>query len=146
MDETDYKIIKMLQDNSRTSVAEMAREIGDFTENAIRYRIDRLESEGYISEYTIRLNPKMFGKNIVVVFHLNVLPQNINKSLDYLKNLDYITEVYLTAGDYSIIAIGYFDDNKSITQFVTETLKDIEMIDYDVITVLKRVKHELYAI
>lgn len=146
LDEIDRKIIELLQDNSRITVADMAREIGELTENAIRYRIDRLESEGYISDYTIRLNPKKFGKNIIVIFSLNVLPQNINESLDYLKSMDYITEIYLTAGDFSIVAIGYFDDNKSITRFVTEKLKDIKMIDYDVITVLNRVKHELYAI
>jgi Lrp/AsnC family leucine-responsive transcriptional regulator len=146
LDEIDRKIIELLQDNSRITVADMAREIGELTENAIRYRIDRLESEGYISDYTIRLNSKKFGKNIIVIFSLNVLPQNINESLDYLKSMDYITEIYLTAGDFSIVAIGYFDDNKSITRFVTEKLKDIKMIDYDVITVLNRVKHELYAI
>lgn len=146
MDDIDRKIIKLLQDNSRITVAEIARDIGELTENAIRYRIDRLESEGYISDYTIRLNPKKFGKNIITIFNLNVLPQDINSALEYLKSMDYITEIYLTAGDFSIIAIGYFDDNRAITRFVTENLKNIKMIDYDVITVLKRAKHELYAI
>lgn len=146
IDEIDRKIIELLQDNSRITVADIAREINELTENAIRYRIDKLNSEGYISDYTIRLNPKKFGKNIIVIFSLNVLPQDINESLDHLKSMDYITEIYLTAGDFSIIAIGYFDDNKAITQFVTEKLKNIKMIDYDVITVLNRVKHELYAI
>jgi len=146
LDDIDRKIIKLLQDNSRITVAEIARDIGELTENAIRYRIDRLESEGYISDYTIRLNPKKFGKNIITIFNLNVLPQDINSALEYLKSMDYITEIYLTAGDFSIIAIGYFDDNRAITRFVTENLKNIKMIDYDVITVLKRAKHELYAI
>jgi Lrp/AsnC family leucine-responsive transcriptional regulator len=146
LDEIDRKIIELLQDNSRITVADMAREIGELSENAIRYRIDRLESEDYISDYTVRLNPKKFGKNIIVIFSLNVLPQNINESLDSLKSMGNITEIYLTAGDFSIIAIGYFDDNIKLTRFVTEKLKDIKMIDYDVITVLKRIRHELYAI
>lgn len=146
LDDIDRKIIKLLQDNSRITVAEIARDIGELTENAIRYRIDKLESEGYISDYTIRLNPKKFGKNIIAIFNLNVLPQDINGALKYLKSMDYITEIYLTAGDFSIIAIGYFDDNKAITRFITENLKNIKMIDYDVITVLQRAKHELYVI
>jgi len=146
IDGIDRRIIELLQNNSRTTVADMAREIGELTENAIRYRIERLETEGYIAEYTVRLNPKKFGKNIIVIFSLNVMPQDINASLDSLKSIDYITEIYLTAGDFSIIAIGYFDDNQELTRFVTEKLKDIRMIDYKVISVLRRVKHELYSI
>jgi len=146
LDNIDRKIIKILQDNSRTSVADIAREIGEFTENAIRYRIDKLDSEGFISSYTIELDPKKFGKNIIAIFNLNILPVNIEDSLKYLKNINDLTEIYLTTGNYSIIAIGYFENNSAITQFITENLKNIKMIDYDVITVLKRVKHELYYI
>jgi DNA-binding Lrp family transcriptional regulator len=146
IDDIDRDIIKLLQDNGRITIAEIAREIEERSENAIRYRIDKLNSEGYISDYTIRLNPKKFGKNIITIFNLNVLPQDIDHALTYLKSIEGITEIYLTAGDFSIIAIGYFDNNNAITQFVTKKLKNIKMIDYDVITVLNKVKHELYAI
>lgn len=146
LDNIDKKIIKMLHDNSRIHVSDMARKIGNMTENAIRYRIDKLESEGYISNYTIRLNPKKFGKNISAIFNLNVLPENINRALEHLKSMDCLTEVYLTTGAFSIIAIGFFEDRSELTRFITENLKKIKMIDYDVITVLQRIKHELYSI
>lgn len=146
LDDIDKKIIKMLHDNSRIHVAEIARRIGNLTENAIRYRIDKLESEGYISDYTIRLDPKKFGKNISAIFNLNVLPENINRALEHLKSMDCLTEVYLTTGAFSIIAIGYFEDRNELTRFITGNLKKIKMIDYDVITVLQRIKHELYSI
>ena len=146
LDDIDKQIIQLLQENSRITLVDMAKEIGELTENAIRYRIDKLEDEGYITNYTIQLNPKKFGKNIMVIFNFNVLPENINASLDFLKSIDYLTEIYLTTGNYSIIAIGYFEDNPAVTKFITENLKKVEMIDYDVITVLNRVKHGLYGI
>lgn len=146
LDEIDRQIIRLLQDNSRMTVADIAREIDELTENAIRYRIDRLESENYILDYTIQLNQKKFGKNITAIFNLNVLPENIKETLDHLKSIGYLTEIYLTTGRYSIIAIGYFEDNTAIAEFITGNLKSIEMIDFDVITVLERVKHELYGI
>ncbi|UCE37616.1 MAG: Lrp/AsnC family transcriptional regulator [Thermoplasmata archaeon] len=146
LDGTDKKIIKMLQNNSRVHVSEIARKIGNMTENAIRYRIDKLESEGFISTYTIRLNRKKFGKDITAIFNLNVLPENINRAVDLLKTMDSLTEIYLTTGTYSITAIGYFQDRNELTKFITQNLKKIKMIDYDVITVLDRIKHELYAI
>jgi len=146
LDDIDKQIIQLLQENSRITLVDMAKEIGELTENAIRYRIDKLEDEGFIKNYTIKLNPKKFGKNIMVIFNFNVLPESINDSLDFLKSIDSLTEIYLTTGNYSIIAIGYFEDNQAVTRFITENLKKVEMIDYDVITVLNRVKHELYGI
>lgn len=146
LDDIDKQIIKLLQKNSRITVADIARDIDELTENAIRYRIDRLESEGYISDYTIRLNQKKFGKKITAIFNLNVMPENINTAMEYLETMDCLTDVYLTTGSFSIIAIGYFEDNNAVTLFITENLKNIKMIDYDVITVLKKIKNELYTI
>lgn len=146
MDNIDKQIIKLLQENSRISVADIAREIDELTENAIRYRVDGLESEGYISNFTIRLNSKKFGKNIIAIFNLNVMPEHINPTLEYLETLECLTDVYLTTGSFSIIAIGYFKDDFAITRFITENLKNIKMVDYDVNTVLKKIKNELYTI
>lgn len=146
LDDTDKKIIKILQNNSRIHIADIARKIGNLTENAIRYRIEKLENEEYISNYTIRLDPKKFGKNIIAIFSFNVLPENIKAALDYLKSLNYFTQIYLTTGNISIIAIGYFEDRDEITKFITKNLKYIKVIDYNVVTVLDKVKHELYAI
>ena len=146
LDEIDEQIIQLLQENSRMTIVDIAREIDELTENAIRYRIDKLEEEGYISNYTIQLNPKKFGKNIIAIFNLNVLPENVNNGLNYLHSIDYLTDIYLTTGKYSTIAIGYFEDNDAVMRFITEKLKKVKMIDYDVITVLNKIKHKLYGI
>jgi DNA-binding Lrp family transcriptional regulator len=146
LDAIDKKIIKMLHNDGRIHVSDIARKLNNLTENALRYRIDKLEKEGFISNYTIRLNPKKFGKNISAIFNLNVLPENINRALTQLKTMNCLTEIYLTTGSFSIIAIGFFEDRDELTQFITEKLKKIKMIDYDVITVLQRIKHELYSI
>ena len=60
LDNIDKRIIQLLQENSRITLVDIAKEIGELTENAIRYRIDKLEDEGFIANYTIRLNPKKF--------------------------------------------------------------------------------------
>ena len=146
MDEIDRKLILLLQDNARMSVAEMAREIRKLTENAIRYRIDRLESEGYILKYMVRLDPLMFGKNIGAFFNLNVLPEHIDSTVEYLRKSDHLTDVYITTGRSNITAFGYFDNREEITKFVTEKLKRIRMVDYDIATVLKKIKYEPFRI
>lgn len=146
LDEIDQTIIKVLQSNSRATLVEIAKEVGELTENAIRYRIDRLEKDDFISNYTIRLNPKKFGKNVIAIFNLNVLPENIKNTLEYLESIDSLTEIYLTTGDYSIVAIGLFNDNNEVTNFITEKLKKITMVNIEITTVLKRVKHGFFEI
>ena len=146
LDEIDRKLIILLQDDARMSVAKMAREIDTLTENAIRYRIDRLESEGYILKCTVRLDPLMFGKNIGAFFNLNVLPEHLDSTVEYLKKIDHLTDVYITTGRSNITAFGYFDNREEITRFVTEKLKRIRMVDYDIATVLRKVKYEPFSI
>ena len=146
LDNIDKKIIKLLRKNARITIADMAREIGKLTENAIRYRIERLESEGYILKYTIRLDPIKFGKNLNVIFMLNILPEHIKTALEYLKSMDCLTQIYLTTGDISIVAIGYFEDRTVLTSFITEKLRKIKIVDYNVITVLQKSKNQLFSI
>jgi DNA-binding Lrp family transcriptional regulator len=146
LDEIDNKIIKLLLENSRMSFADIAREIDELTENAIRYRIEKLSDQGYISNYTIRLDPKKFGKNLISIIDINVLPENIDPTLDQLKKFKFITDIYLTSGRYPITLIGHFEDNAAVMSFVTKELKEIELIDYTLSTVLSNVKHDVFTI
>lgn len=146
MDDIDKRIIQLLQENSRMTLVDIAQDINELTENAIRYRIDKLEEEGYIANYTIELNPKKFGKNVMAIINLNVMPEYIEDTLVYLKSINNLTEIYLTTGNFSITAIGYFEDNNGVTNFITEHLKNVKIIDYDMSTVLRKAKHELYGI
>ena len=146
LDEIDEEIIRLLQQNARMSIADIAREIGELTENAIRYRINKLESSGYIKNYTIQLDSKKFGKNQVAIFNINVSPKYIEDAVKFFSSIDYFTDIYLTTGKYKIIAIGYFSDNEDLTRFVTEDLKKIKTNDFDIITVLDRIQHKLYGI
>jgi len=57
IDTIDSQILTILQDNSRTSNAEIARQL-DMAPSAIFERIKRLEERGYIQGFTARLNPK----------------------------------------------------------------------------------------
>jgi DNA-binding Lrp family transcriptional regulator len=146
LDGIDEEIIRLLQSNARMTIADMAREINELTENAIRYRIEKLEANGYIKNYTVQLDFEKFGMNQIVILNLNLAPKNIEKALKFLEGLDNITDVYLTSGKNSIVAIGYFRNQQDVTTFVTDQLKKINVITFDIITILKRVKHRLYGI
>ena len=55
LDKTDYAILEVLRDNSRLSVREIAARVHR-SPTPIFDRLRRMESEGVIEKYTVRLN------------------------------------------------------------------------------------------
>lgn len=60
IDETDRRILEMLQENARTSNAEIARRVG-LVPSAILERIRKLEERGVIEGYGVRVSPDAYG-------------------------------------------------------------------------------------
>jgi len=64
IDETDRKILEILQENARIPAAEIARTIS-LAPSAVHLRIRKLEESGVIKGYETRLDPKAVGLTLV---------------------------------------------------------------------------------
>lgn len=64
IDDTDRAILRIIQENARTSNAEIARQVG-LAPSAIFQRIRKLEDTGVIVGYTARLDPRAVGYALV---------------------------------------------------------------------------------
>ena len=47
-DKIDVKIVNLLLEDGRMPASEIARQLGDISERAVRYRIDRMVTDGII--------------------------------------------------------------------------------------------------
>lgn len=56
LDEYDMKILDILSENSRMSYSEIAKKLG-LTRQTVKSRIEKLEKEGVIEKYTIKVSP-----------------------------------------------------------------------------------------
>lgn len=63
MHDTDRKILQILQDDARTSNAEIARRIG-LAPSGVLERIRKLEARGLITGYSARLNARALGHGL----------------------------------------------------------------------------------
>lgn len=54
LDDTDRKLIALLQDNARLSAVALAKAVG-LSRSTVQERLQRLESAGVIEQYTVRL-------------------------------------------------------------------------------------------
>ena len=57
IDEISLKIIKILQNKARIPNVEVAREVG-MAPSAVLERIRKMEKQGFIDGYEVRLNPR----------------------------------------------------------------------------------------
>jgi len=142
----DNKILEILQGDVRTPISKIAKEVG-LSENGVRYRLEKLEKGGYIKSYTILLNPKKFGKKILAIFNLEIEPKMMKSTLSKLVGLDEFIKIYQTTGQFSINAIGLFDNEESLTRFINNKLLfEFPIQNYTVEIVMRKVKDTDYEI
>jgi len=146
LDKRDLTLLRMLDADARVPIATIARQLR-LTENAIRYRMERLKTRGYLKGYSLKLSSSHFGKNIQVVFSINVKPDSLASSLKKLSYYHEFTKVYRCSGEYSIVCIGFFNDNEHLEEFLNKKmLVEIPVTDWAEHIVLKRYKNDEFNI
>ena len=71
IDETDRKIIHVLQKNGRASLRKISEEVG-VALGTVSNRVNRMENTGIITGYSGRLDPEKVGWSLNVVIGLRI--------------------------------------------------------------------------
>ena len=104
MDETDLKILRLLQENARATLAHISGEIG-LSSPSIKDRIDKMEREGVILGYRPILDYSKLGKGLTAYVYV-ILAYNQCCDDDFAMTLGEIpgvVEGHFTDGDYDIL-------------------------------------------
>ncbi|MDH3303026.1 MAG: Lrp/AsnC family transcriptional regulator [Acidimicrobiia bacterium] len=81
MDAIDRKIISLLQNDSRTSITDLADEV-PISISAASERLKRLTRSGVISRFTIELNPESTGRQIDALIEVRLPTQIDHRPFD----------------------------------------------------------------
>ena len=125
LDQKDKIILKILQENARTSNAEIARHMG-MTASAIYERVKKLEKAGVVKNYEARLEPAVLGLNLLAIVLISLY--DLTKMRDtgkVLAGFDKIQEIHYIAGKGSILA----KVRTSGTEDLEKLLDSINLID-----------------
>lgn len=98
LDDISLTILKILQEKARIPNVEVARQVG-MAPSAVLERIRKLERQGFIDGYEVRLNPERFGRRLVAF--VTVTPSRPAAAADVgrrLTDLDEVQEVHYVAG------------------------------------------------
>ncbi|MFV9646685.1 MAG: Lrp/AsnC family transcriptional regulator [Desulfobacterales bacterium] len=103
LDSLDKKIIRLLTEDGRIPVGDMAARLG-VTAPTVRSRIKNLEKTGKL-KITGLIDPFEHKDLITALIGLNILSYGkLNEILEKMANLDYVTWVAVVTGRYDVIA------------------------------------------
>ena len=135
MDEKDEKILKLLKENSKLTTHQISKKtLMPIT--TVHYRIKKLEKEGIIEGYTIRLNNKKIGKAITayvqIIVDYKLLKEKKMSQHDLAKKLkhhEFVEEAAMITGGTDIIIKVRVKNIDKLDNFVTKYLRSIEGIE-----------------
>jgi len=110
MDDLDLKIVKVLSENCKISFRELAKML-NVSAGTVRNRLIFLEKEGIIVGCNGRFNYKKLGLSEIIV-GFDIFPEQYVNTLQRIKELDFVKELYSTSGDHSAIAVVICNENE----------------------------------
>jgi len=126
-------------------ISNIARKVG-LSENGVRYRLEKLKEAGYIKRYIALLNPRKFGKKHTVLFHIKTRAKNTKNIIEKLCLMEELNCIYRTTGQYAIFAIGLFENMEEINNFVNSALSRLDIVEYSMDIVTKKLKESPFLI
>jgi len=98
LDARNVKLLRLLRDDPRRSVSEMARRIG-MSAPAVRERIQRLEESGIIRGYRLELDARALGYPISAFLRVRPMPGKLAKIGELAQRLPQVVECHRITGE-----------------------------------------------
>ncbi|MDI9496036.1 MAG: Lrp/AsnC family transcriptional regulator [Bacillota bacterium] len=117
MDQTDLKIISILQHNGRISMKDLGREVS-LSPPAVAERVKRLEDTGVIERYKAVINNTKIGKPISVLINASIKPENQESFLQFARGSEEIVECHHVTGPHSMIMKAYLREMAHLEELV----------------------------
>jgi DNA-binding Lrp family transcriptional regulator len=104
MDEIDEKLLLALRDNARASTARLARLVGR-SRTSVQSRLERLEREGVIVGYSVRVAPEHELGAVRAHVMIKVGPKEARAVTAALKAVPQVRVLHSVSGDVDLIAV-----------------------------------------
>jgi Lrp/AsnC family transcriptional regulator, regulator for asnA, asnC and gidA len=126
LDETDRRLIKILQVDGRMANTDIARELG-VSETTARKRIGQLVSRGLINVVAVP-TPLAVGRSLSAIIGISVLLPELRAVGEQLKQQPEVRYVGVSTGRFDIIVEAFFCDQQHLLGFTSNTLGQIQAI------------------
>lgn len=105
LDANDFQILKLLQQNARITVKEIAQQI-HLTTTPVHERIKRMEQSGVIRQYATLVDHAKVKKGLMVICYVSLRQHSKTtgaKFIQYMHELNEVIEVYNISGEFDFM-------------------------------------------
>ena len=103
MDHLDRRLLALLRENARISIAALAKDLG-VARGTVQNRMSRLERDGTIVGYSVRLKPQVEEHNIRALMTIAVEGNRIDAVIAALRGDPAVGALHSTNGRWDIVA------------------------------------------
>jgi Lrp/AsnC family transcriptional regulator len=130
LDETDQKILELLQKDAQRTLKDMAKKI-NLSLTPVHDRVKRLEKEGYIEQYVALLNKKKVGNNLTVYCQVTLQKQTIDLSQAFnaaILLLPEVVECSFVSGNFDYLLKIVLPDMERFHDFYQKKLSALPQV------------------
>ena len=130
LDKTDLQLLKILQENGRISIKELAQRV-HLSPTPVFDRVRRLESTGVIERYTAVLNAAKLGQGFIVFCSVRLRRMGKDIAHDFverIKDIPEVAECYNISGEFDYLLKIYAPDMQYYNEFCINVLGTIESL------------------
>ena len=128
LDNIDLQILKILQKKARGPNVEVARNIG-MAPSAVLERIKKLEAQGVIEGYEVRLNPDRFNCSMIAFIQIKMMtPGSLIETGELLSKIEQIQEVHYLAGEDCLMVKLRVSDNTELETILTTQIANLDVV------------------
>ncbi|MCE1190145.1 MAG: Lrp/AsnC family transcriptional regulator [Ignavibacteria bacterium] len=131
LDETDKKVLSILQTNSKITNAQLASEVG-ISPSSMLERVKRLENAKVITNYVALVDPEKVGIGTVALVSISLAVHQLDSVDNLTKKLNEFDEVldcYHIAGEEDFLLRVAVKDIRKYQDFVLNKLSKIPAIN-----------------
>lgn len=131
-DVKDVEILKMLQQNARITVKEIADNI-HLSTTPVHERIKRLEQSGIITRYAAMLDAAKLGKKLMVICHVSLREHNKIAGSKFIRSILAMPEVlecYSISGEFDFLLKVLTEDMETYYDFHVNKLSQVENVGH----------------
>jgi len=121
IDELEKKIVRSLNQNSRKSFREIAKELGTSATVVIN-KVKKLEEAGALQGYIPVLNPKYFGYNVTAIIAMRISHGKLIETQEKIAEDPRVFAIYDVTGDWDSLVNGRFKDPEDLNDFIKSLL------------------------
>ncbi|HXR84373.1 MAG TPA: Lrp/AsnC family transcriptional regulator [Hanamia sp.] len=131
-DKKDRAILKLLQENARITVKEIAEKV-HLSTTPVHERIKRMEESGVIEQYATLVNHAKVNRGLMVICYVSLKQHGKNAGVKFIKRIQELNEViecFSISGEFDFMLKVVCEDMNSYYDFHVNKLSEIENVGH----------------